>query len=376
MIHHLDEAYRIDAPEEILSPQTVVFRPLVIRNIETMIRMAGAVDRLRPHCKTHKMPAVVRLQLERGITKQKAATFAEAEMLADAGVEDIFLAYNLVGPNIGRAVRFRQRFPQVKFAVTADDPYAIGQLGKALADAGETIHVLLDVNPGRDRTGVLPGDAGAEIYRLINDTPGLVADGFHLYDGHQHQHALEERIEAVQAAWEPVAAFRDRLIGEGLDVPRIVCGGTPTFPVYARMEDPCIELSPGTCIFHDASYGESFPDLEAFKPAQLVFTRVISRPTPNRVTFDVGTKAVAADPPMGKRVVLPALPDAVQVLQNEEHLVVESEQAGTFQVGDWTLAIPRHVCPTTALHREAVVIENGVIVDTWEVIARDRRLTI
>jgi D-serine deaminase-like pyridoxal phosphate-dependent protein len=108
----------------------------------------------------------------------------------------------------------------------------------------------------------------------------------------------------------------------------------------------------------------------------LVFTRVVSRPTPNRVTLDVGTKAIASDPPMGQRAVLPAIPDGVQVLHNEEHLVVETPDAGKWTVGDWLLAIPRHVCPTSALHRTVYVIDNGQQVDEWEVTSRDRKLTI
>ncbi len=119
----------------------------------------------------------------------------------------------------------------------------------------------------------------------------------------------------------------------------------PTFPVYATIDDPAIELSPGTCIFHDANYGEKFADLAVFKPAALLFTRVVSRPKPDRLTLDLGSKSVASDPPMGQRVVFPALPDARQVLHNEEHLVLETPDAGKYQPGDWLLGIPRHVCP-------------------------------
>ena len=94
------------------------------------------------------------------------------------------------------------------------------------------------------------------------------------------------------------------------------------------------------------------------------------------MTFDCGTKSVAADPPMGQRVLLPDLPGAKQVLHNEEHLVVETPDAEKWRVGDWTLAIPQHVCPTTALHRAAYVIENGELIGQWQVAARDRVLTI
>jgi D-threonine aldolase len=185
-----------------------------------------------------------------------------------------------------------------------------------------------------------------------------------------------ERRKAVERVWERVTAFRELLDRRGLPVPRVVCGGTPTFPIYSQWLDPAIELSPGTCVFHDCNYGEKFPDLAAFQPAALVFTRVISRPTASRVTLDAGTKSIASDPPMGQRMVLPAIPDGAQVLHNEEHLVIETPNAAQWKVGDWLLAIPRHICPTSALHRSVIVIENGQQVDEWEVTARDRKLTI
>jgi D-serine deaminase-like pyridoxal phosphate-dependent protein len=372
----MQDIYRIDHPEQLLSPGVVLFRELLERNIDQMIAMAGGVERLRPHCKTHKLPEVVRLQLDRGITKQKAATLAEAEMLARAGCRDIILAYNLVGPNIARAVRFVEAFPDVRFAALADDERMITQLGEALSAAGRSMGLLLDVNPGRDRTGRPADDTALRIYQHIARTKGVEPAGFHIYDGQLHQPDLEERRKAVAEAWERIVALRNRLQSADLPVPRLVCGGTPTFPVYCGMDDPAIELSPGTCIFHDASYGEKFPDLNVFTPAALVLTRVVSRPTASRVTFDCGTKAVASDPPMGQRVVLPDLPDAVQVLQNEEHLVVETAQADRWKPGDWTLAIPRHVCPTTALHRQVFVIADGTLQAMWNVVARDRQLTI
>ena len=91
----------------IISPGLVVFRELVAANVDRMIEIARDPQRLRPHCKTHKMREVAEMQLARGITKHKAATIAEAEMLAQAGVKDVFLAYNIVGPNIARSVEYR-----------------------------------------------------------------------------------------------------------------------------------------------------------------------------------------------------------------------------------------------------------------------------
>ncbi len=372
----MDDVYQIQHPELIFSPGLVVFKDLVAHNLQTMLSIAGGPARLRPHCKTHKMPAVIKLELELGITKHKSATIAEAEMLATAGVQDIFLAYNIIGPNVWRMVAFRKRFPDVQLIVTGDDSRALRILSNAIANAGTHIGVALDVNPGRDRTGVVLDDAAIQLYHLIESLPGLIPAGLHLYDGHLQHSKFEERLSAVNSYWEEVCRFTSRLAANGFQVPRIICGGTPTFPAYATLDDPVIELSPGTCVFHDWGYGERFSDLKEFIPAALLLTRVISRPTANRITFDLGTKSIASDPPMGQRLYLPDLPDAIQVMHNEEHLVVETSLANQYQPGDWTLAIPMHICPCCALHQSATVIQNGEVVECWDVVGRDRFLTI
>src|SRR4029450_4347072 len=104
--------------------------------------LSGPADRLRPHCKTHKMPQVTKLELARGITKHKCATFAEAEMLADAGVTDVFLSHHPPGPNVRRAVAFRKRFPDVTLRVQADHPRPVAELGCAMSSTGQTVDVL------------------------------------------------------------------------------------------------------------------------------------------------------------------------------------------------------------------------------------------
>ena len=371
----MDACYEINDPSQILSPGLVVFREILSANIDKMIAIAKSPARLRPHCKTHKMREVVRMQVERGVTRHKAATFAEAEMLVSAGATDVFLAYSLVGPNIGRAVQFRQRYPDTVFAVTADHGGPIEQLAAAMRAAGLSIEVLLDLDTGQHRTGVPAGPLAKQLYQQLVETAGVVPGGLHLYDGQNHQTDLAERRTAVLACWRQASDFRDDLVASGWPVPRIVAGGTGSFPIYATLEDDALQLSPGTCAFHDAGYGGMFPDLD-FQAAALLLTRVISRPTPDRVTLDLGYKAVASDPPADRRVTIPDLPDAKIVLQNEEHLVVETSLAERYQPGDVLLAIPRHVCPTSALHKQVSVIEMGKLIDHWDVVARDRQLTI
>lgn len=371
----MDSRYSIENTSEIISPALLVFREIVEENLDRMIAIAGGPERLRPHCKTHKTREIVEMQMARGIVKHKCATFAEAEMLADCGVKDIFLAYNLVGPNIDRAVAFCRRFPDVTLSVTADSEAPVTALGRAMQASGQMIDVLLDLDTGQHRTGIPAGKTALALYRLIHDTHRLNVGGIHLYDGQNHQTPLKARTKAVMSCWNKAADFRDELVAAGLPVPRIVAGGTGSFPIFARIDDPAIELSPGTCIYHDAGYGAMFPDLE-FTPAAVLLTRVISRPTKDRVTVDLGYKAVASDPAMPLRAVFPDIPDAELVLQNEEHLVLQTSHAGEYQPGDVLFAIPRHVCPTSAMHQEAIVIAEGKPAERWPIAARDRRLTL
>jgi D-serine deaminase-like pyridoxal phosphate-dependent protein len=371
----MNDRYTIQDTSEIITPALIVFRELVEANIDQMIAIAGRVQRLRPHCKTHKIREVTELELQKGITKHKCATLAEAEMLAAAGVKDIFLAYNPVGPNIGRVVKLQQAYPQIRLAVTVDHPTPLAALGAAVSRAGRHVDVLLDVETGLQRSGVAMNAAAVALYQQIAATAGVRAAGLHVYDGHIHDRDLDDRRQAVQQLWKQVAAFRDRLQASGLPVPTIVAGGTGTFPIYATMDEPALEMSPGTPVFYDAGYAAAFPDLP-FHMAAVLLTRVVSRPGTDLITCDLGTKACASDPPPDSRLVFPDLPEAKLVLQNEEHLVLQTPRAAEFQPGDELLAVPWHICPTTALHRAVFVVADGRVVDRWAVTARDRWLTI
>src|SRR5262249_28214069 len=143
-----------------------------------------------------------------------------------------------------------------------------------------------------------------------------------------------------------------------------------SFPIHALLDEPGVELSPGTCVLHDVGYGSKLPDLP-FVPAAALLTRVISRPRPHRLCLDLGHKAGAAAP-KGPRVGLQEIPDAEFPTHSEEHLVAQTPRAGEFPVGTPMLGFPYHICPTCALHRRAYVIEGGEQVDEWEVAARDR----
>jgi D-serine deaminase-like pyridoxal phosphate-dependent protein len=371
----MNAEYIIKDPTQVFSPGLLFYKTLIARNIQNLVKRVGNPDRLRPHVKTHKTRQIVKMEREAGITKQKCATIAEAEMLAQCEVVDILLSYPMVGPNCARFAQLVKKYPHSKFSVIADHAAGIQQLSEAMKKAGQQAEVLLDLDVGQHRTGIAAGSKGRQLYEMFARLPGLRPGGLHVYDGHNHQHSLDERKAAVQKMLEPVLEFRDVLTMAGLPVPRMVFGGTPTFPVFATLEIAGAECSPGTCVLNDFNYGQWFQDLGEFAHAALVLTRVISRPTPTRVTFDLGYKAVASDPPAGKRCVLLNV-KGDHVLHNEEHLVVETPEADRFEPGDVAYALPAHICPTCALHQFAHVVENGQVVDRWEIASRDRMLTI
>jgi D-serine deaminase-like pyridoxal phosphate-dependent protein len=372
----MNPAYQVKDTSAVFSPALLFYKDVIRKNIAAAVAMVGDPARLRPHVKTHKTREIVGLEKEAGITKHKCSTPAEAEMLAQCDVHDVFLAYNPVGPNCERIAKLVAKYPECRFSVTADHPAAIGALSQALVAKGQTLDVLLDLDVGQHRTGVAVGREAVALYELIAKSPGLRAGGLQVYDGHNHQVSLAERESAVLQLVEPVLQLRRTLEARGLPVPRIVCGGTPTFPIFAGLDFPGLECSPGTFVLHDGGYGSKYADLAGFMPAALLLTRVMSRPTPDRVTFDLGYKAVASDPPAGKRLALLDVGEYEAVLQNEEHLVIETPNADRFKPGDEVFAIPTHVCPTCSMHQKAYVVENAQVTGTWEIVARDRVLTV
>ena len=181
--------YSVVNVSDVPSPALLVYPDRVEENIRRMIAIAGGVERLRPHIKTHKLAEVVRMQMALGIKKFKCATIAEAEMAASCGAPDVLLAYQAVGPNAERLVQLVKKFPKTQFSVIADDAVAIRVLSKSVNEAGAIVEVLLDIDCGQHRTGVAPGPKAIELYRLIASPtlpaiPLLTACGYVLAESH------------------------------------------------------------------------------------------------------------------------------------------------------------------------------------------------
>lgn len=367
-----DAWYEVDHPETIPSPGLLLYRERMQTNLQRMLEMVTDLGQLRPHVKTHKSPEVIKLQLEAGIRKFKVATIAEAEMVAQCGESSILLAYPLVGPNVQRFLQLMQQYPKCEWLACGDDFSALQALGNAAVSNNLEVEVLLDIDCGMHRTGIAPDQRGFALYQQVAELAGLRCGGLHIYDGHLHLPDFEERKVACEEAMRGPLDLQQRLVSAGLPVPRLVCGGSPTFPIHAQHADR--ECSPGTTILWDAGYGKKMPDLP-FEPAAALLTRVISKPTSRRLCLDAGTKAVASEH-QNPRLIFPQLPDAVIVIHSEEHLVLETDLAEQTPVGTVCYGIPWHICPTCNLYSQATIIESRSISQTWTLPARERAISV
>ena len=365
--------FEVDDVAELESPALLIYRERVEANIDLMVRMAdGNTGRLRPHVKTHKMGELVQWQLKRGLSQFKCATIAEAEMLGEACVAHVLLAYPLVGPNVGRFVRLIQKFSATRFACIIDNETSVLIVAEEANRARQSVEVFLDIDCGMHRTGIAPDRKALELYRRLASTPGLTLGGLHCYDGHIHQSDLSEREAACLSAFAPVWQLVEAIHAAQLPLPKIVAGGTPTYPIHLR--DLRLECSPGTPLLWDFGYGDRYPDMP-FLPAALLFSRVVSCPEPGIVCTDLGYKAVASEGPQ-PRVKFLNLPEAEPVMHSEEHLVMKVATGSEPAVGSALYGLPRHVCPTVALHDEAVQIQAGKAIGRIKVSSRNRHLTL
>lgn len=364
--------YHVRNIDEVPSPSVLIWPDRIERNISKMIEIAGGPERLRPHVKTHKMPALVKMQMEQGITKFKCATIAEAEMTAKCGAKDILLAMQPVGPNLKRFFDLKAAFPKSEISCIADNEQNIRIISEMSQSTGLVTSVWLDINAGMNRTGILPGKEAAELYKMIPGLPGLKEGGLHVYDGHIHEHDLNRRKELCAEAFRPVNAMIAELTSALNHKIRVVAGGTPSFPVHALYQGA--ELSPGTLLLWDYGYGQSFRDMD-FLHAAVLLTRIVSKPATDLLCLDLGHKAVASEMPH-PRVKIMGIEDYTFAGHNEEHLVVRTPEAAKFNTGDPVYCIPWHICPTMDRHDFAYVVRDGEVKESWSIEARKRKISI
>jgi len=342
-------------------------------NIAVTLRLLGdRADRWRPHVKTAKLGFTMNRLIERGVTRFKCATSLELRCACEAGASDVVIAYPLHGAGARRARQIAEQHPRVIVSALVEaadqiEPWIGGGAG-----------LFVDINPGMDRTGIEQSrvDDIVALVRSIVDRD-LAFRGLHYYDGHLVSPSLEERETTAHRGYDRLLEIVKRVEESGAAVEEVITSGTPALPCalsYRPFESASFvhRLSPGTVVYNDLTSLSQLPDDYGYRPAAVVLSTVVSRPSPGRVTCDAGHKTVSADAGVPTCAVV-GRPELRPGHPSEEHLPIEVPRgAETPDLGEVLYLIPRHVCPTVNNFDHAVLVTGGRVGGVERVTARGR----
>jgi D-serine deaminase-like pyridoxal phosphate-dependent protein len=344
------------------TPAVVIDLDRVERNIARVQAACDAVGVAnRPHIKTHKIPALAHMQIEagaRGITCQK---LGEAEVMADAGIDDILVSYNLIGE--ARAGRLGHLARSIDIKVCADNPITLQTYAKAGEIAGRPVKVVIECDTGRQRAGVETAAEAVELARLIKASPHLQFAGLLFYP--------------TETSWPETQKFHDVAVAGiralGLEAGIISTGGTPNLRNLGGLQG-ATEHRAGTYIFNDrmmvAAGAATLDDC-----ALSVFATVVSRAGADRGILDSGSKTLTSDAGGGLDGygLILEHPEARLKGFAEEHGFLDLTKCNARpSVGDVVRVIPNHVCVVVNMVDRLIVVRDNEIIDVMQVLARGK----
>jgi D-serine deaminase-like pyridoxal phosphate-dependent protein len=347
---------------EIQTPAVVVDIDVAKRNIRDFQAYADAHGlKLRPHIKTHKLPAIAEIQLQAGAVGITCQKISEAEAMAAGSemIRDVLLTYNIVGEEKLRALRALAR--KVKLAVVADNRTVIEGLSAAFAENGAPLTVLVECNTGADRCGVASPEDAAELASAIAGAPGLDFGGLMTYPPTGGTANAQAFLSDAKA----------RIEGLGLSVACVSSGGTPDMK-SAHLAPATTEYRPGTYVYNDRSL-VSRGACDWQDCALSVVTTVVSTPAANRAVVDAGSKVLTSDllGLTGYGHVL-GRPDIAVDQLSEEHGRLRSVGDIGLKVGQRVRIVPNHACVVTNMVDAVHIVSGGRIVAQWPVAARGK----
>jgi D-serine deaminase-like pyridoxal phosphate-dependent protein len=239
------------------------------------------------------------------------------------------------------------------------------------------VGLFIDVNPGMNRTGI-PEEHASEIVELARaiEDAGKTFRGLHYYDGHLSSLELAERERIAHLGYDHLMRIVDAFVQAGIPISEVITAGTPAFPCslsYDGFKDSAFihRVSPGTIVYNDCSSLAQLPAEYGYRPAAVVVSTVVSRPSPGRFTCDAGHKTVSADAGVPTCAVL-GQPGYSPSKPSEEHLPIDVMEGSGPAIGDLLYLLPRHICPTVNNFDHAVLVAGGRIVNIQRVTARGR----
>lgn len=353
------------------TPALIVDYDVLAANLTALQESSDAAGiAVRPHIKAHKTPEIAQMQLTAGAIGITAAKIGEAEVMADAGVEDIFIANCLVGETkMRRLVALAKRIRKLSVAVESLE--GAQQLSAAFAAAGMTLEVMLEIDNGAERTGVLP-DQAVPFAQQLATLPALHIVGLMAYAAGAYKCRTEDDRHAfTRQEGASLAAIAADLTAAGFEMRRISGGATPTACRYDR---GCglTEVRCGTYCLNDYNQIDLGSCTRASVAATVLAT-VVSHPQPDRVLIDAGTKALdqQVSPTTQGYGWLLDPPDANVVKMNDEHGYLDAA-AAHLQIGDKVRVIPPRICTCLNLYDEMVVVKDDVVADIWRIAARGK----
>ncbi len=361
------ECYRVPGIEKAITPALVIYADIVRSNIEAMLRLTGGPERWRPHVKTAKLGFVMAQMARQGVVDVKVSTTLELSTAIGSGATDALVAFPMVGANARRVLEIAAANPAARVSALVENE------AQAAIWRGSGVGVFIDVNPGRNRTGMSQERMDAVVALARSAGPEL--RGLHYYDGQILAADMGERERKAYAGYDRLRELIEAVLAAGCPVPEVITSGTPAFPCglsYPGFRNAGFahRVSPGTVIYNDASSIEQLPQDFGFRPAALVAATVVSRPLPNVVTCNAGHKSVSADAGVPTCRVI-GWPRLQPLKPSEEHLPLEAaEGSPTPDIGDTLYLLPRHVCPTVNNFDDALVVEDGRVTRVERVTAR------
>jgi D-serine deaminase-like pyridoxal phosphate-dependent protein len=319
----------------------------------------------RPHTKGIKVPAIAHMTIAAGAIGVTCAKLAEAEVMAAAGIRDILIANQVVGPiKVARLANLR-RHADVKVAV--DNLSNVAELGAAAQVKGVEIGIVVEVDTGMCRAGVAPGQPVLELARSVYNTPGLSFEGLMAWEGHARGESdLEKRRPIIKEALDLLTDSAEACRVAGLPVNIVSAGGTGTFYVTA-FQPGITEIQAGGAIFGDVASQSWGVETQ---PALFVRTLVTSRPVPERIIIDAGFKTL----PTGYAIPRPVNLDGVETIgMSAEHGTLSLAAPNTeVQVGDTLDFVVGYGDATVCLHDELVGVRDGIVEVVWPIQGRGK----
>lgn len=360
-----------DSLDVLDTPAMLIDLTLMEANIARMIeRLRGSGVQVRPHLKTVKSPELARRLLAAGAVGGCVAKVSEAEVMVQGGIQDLLITTEIVGgPKLERLVRLVRQSPNIK--VVVDSLTGARALNQAMHDAQLSIEVLLDLNVGQNRCGVLPGEEALDLAHALRELGHLHLKGVQGYEGHlQHVHDTAEREQRCRQAMLLLTETAAQLRAAGFTIDVVTTGGTGTAEICSSCEG-VTEVQPGSFIFMDVDYRNAIGPV--YVNALTILSTVISQPMATRAVVDAGLKSLSTDSGMPEPKDLPGI---IYRPGGDEHGILTWEDGSTagasLNIGDRIELIPSHIDTTINLHDVYYAHRAGRLEAIWPVVARGK----